>query len=497
MNILHEKRRALGYMAMGGKGDGGGGGGGETRDTTPQSERGPLSGDAFSNMSTPSYSDDGSMSQTFSMPEVVNTPADIATNIAAYNAQNTPFSTASNPTERGPLSGEAFSYGEPLTANTKPGEDFMSRYSATETYNDLTPAENLGMARALQLPAGENYTYDFNDPGIREWLTRATMPDSDSLAYRLGMRGAGTTTNQFFSGPAMGGETEVEKNDRMKLIDNGLHSLSRFAASLAPFGGAAFQVADLISGKSTLGGFLTNLAMTAAGKSLGVAPSVLSNMLEGNLGGAAKSAAIGALNSSISKSSGLLPAITASIGKATGATDAVGNAISSAISNTTGDTSTGFSTKSLASAIDGSLGNFGYTGGPLNVDAGLGRRDAGGNTTTPTNTNYFDPVDQILNPRDSSSTSPVAPTSTPTKVTPTSSVSTPSSSSFAVPVNTAGNTANSGADIGYYYDVGGDNIFAPKKDGYTKPDIIKYLQNNVATAAQGGSIDDLLNYVRK
>ena len=491
MNISHEKRRALGYMAMGGGGDGGGDSGGG-RDLGPETrDVGPLRSDAQPDQTAPQYSERG-MSQTFSMPAQETRQSDIDANIAAYNAQGTPFSNASNPTERGPLSGEAFSYGEPLTANTKPGEDFMSRYSATETYNDLNPAENLGMARALQLPAGENYTYDFNDPGIREWLTRATMPDSDSLAYRLGMRGAGTTTNQFFSGSEMGGESQAEKADRMKLIDNGLYSLSRFAASMAPYGGAAFQVADLISGKSTLGGFITNLAMTAAGKSLGVAPSVLSNMLEGNLGGAAKSAAIGALNSSISKSTGLPAAITASIGKASGATDAVGNAISSAISNATGNTSTGFSTKSIASAIDGSLGNFGYTGGPLSGSA-LGESA----TTTPTNTNYFDPVDQILNPRDNSSTFPVAPTSTPTKATPTSSVSTPLSSSFAVPVNTAGNTANSGADIGYYYDVGGDNIFAPKKDGYTKPDIIKYLQNNVATAAQGGSIDDLLNYVRK
>jgi hypothetical protein len=492
MNILHEKRRALGYMAMGGGGDSGGG-----RDLGPETrDVGPLRSDAQPDQTAPQYSERG-MSQEFSMPTVVNTPENLAANKAAYEAQPAPFSNANNPTERGPLSGEAFSYGEPLTANTKPGEDFMSRYSATETYNNLTPAENLGMARALQLPANDIYTYNFNDPGLREWVTRNTMPDSDSLAYRLGMRGAGVTSDQFFSGSEMGGRTEAEKADTMGLISDGINSLGRLAFSMSPYGGIALSVGDLISGKTTMGGFITNLAMTAAGKSLGVAPSVLSSMLEGNLGGAAKSAALGALNSSVSKSTGIPSAITAAIGKASGATDAVGNAISSAINNTTGNTSTGFSTKSIASAIDGSLGSFGYTGGLLNGDAGSGRRDAGGNTTAPTNINQFDPVDRILNEGGGGgrSTSPVIPTSTST--TPTSSVSNPAASSAfgtsAVPVNSGTNLA----DIGYYYDVGGDSIFAPKKDGYKKPDIIKYLQDNVATAAQGGSIDDLLNYVRK
>ena len=53
------------------------------------------------------------------------------------------------------------------------------------------------------------------------------------------------------------------------------------------------------------------------------------------------------------------------------------------------------------------------------------------------------------------------------------------------------------ADIGYLFDPFGEDIFAPNKAGTEKQDIIKYLQNNVATAAQGGSITDLLDYVRK
>ena len=53
------------------------------------------------------------------------------------------------------------------------------------------------------------------------------------------------------------------------------------------------------------------------------------------------------------------------------------------------------------------------------------------------------------------------------------------------------------ADIGYLFDPFGESMFAPNKAGTEKQDIIKYLQNNVATAAQGGSITDLLDYVRK
>ena len=53
------------------------------------------------------------------------------------------------------------------------------------------------------------------------------------------------------------------------------------------------------------------------------------------------------------------------------------------------------------------------------------------------------------------------------------------------------------ADIGYLFDPFGESIFAPDKASAEKQDIIKYLQNNVATAAHGGSVDDLLNYLRK
>ena len=89
-------------------------------------------------------------------------------------------------------------------------------------------------------------------------------------------------------------------------------------------------------------------------------------------------------------------------------------------------------------------------------------------------------------------------TSTPTApIASAPSMPNPSASSFAIPVNTAAATPYNGAEIDYLYDVGGSNIFAPQKAGTPKPDVLKYLQTNVATAAQGGSITDLLDYVRK
>jgi hypothetical protein len=220
-------------------------------------------------------------------------------------------------------------------------------------------------------------------------------------------------------------------------------------------------------------------------------------MLEGNLGGAAKSMALGELTKAVSKSSGLPAALTATIGKESGATDAVGNAISSAVNNTAGNTSTGFSVKSLASAIDGSLGNFGFnkattSSGPLSGQAW------GEGATTPTNTNQFDQVDRILNSGSDNTgeATPLSLLSTP-KTAPVSSVATPSSSSSALPINTAETKPYNGAEINYLYDIGGSDIFAPRKASTPKPDVLKYLQNNVATAAQGGSTEDLLNYVRK
>jgi hypothetical protein len=53
------------------------------------------------------------------------------------------------------------------------------------------------------------------------------------------------------------------------------------------------------------------------------------------------------------------------------------------------------------------------------------------------------------------------------------------------------------ADIGYLFDPFGGSIFAPNKTSTEKQDIIKYLQSNMASAAHGGSVDDLLNYLRK
>jgi uncharacterized protein YfkK (UPF0435 family) len=59
------------------------------------------------------------------------------------------------------------------------------------------------------------------------------------------------------------------------------------------------------------------------------------------------------------------------------------------------------------------------------------------------------------------------------------------------------------ADIGQQFDVLGDSIFNPQTAGKSSEDPLKYLydmglleKSNIAHAAEGGSIDDLLEYLR-
>lgn len=87
-----------------------------------------------------------------------------------------------------------------------------------------------------------------------------------------------------------------------------------------------------------------------------------------------------------------------------------------------------------------------------------------------------------------------APTATTATTTPAPAATTPTAMGYSTTQTSAPAAL---ADIGYLFDPFGESIFAPDKASAEKQDIIKYLQNNVATAAQGGSIDDLLNYVRK
>jgi len=101
----------------------------------------------------------------------------------------------------------------------RPGDDGMSQYGAT-AYQKLTPEQNLAYAKMFQAPAGPNFTYNFNDPGLKEAIYRATAPDVGSSAYNFGIRGAGVTSDQYFSGAAGGGATPEEEATRMNLVRN-------------------------------------------------------------------------------------------------------------------------------------------------------------------------------------------------------------------------------------------------------------------------------------
>jgi hypothetical protein len=259
-----------------------------------------------------------------------------------------------------------------------------------------------------------------------------------------------------------------------------LDSLAPIAQGLIPGLGVAKGMAGLINAiqnddtdgiMSAIGQF----GLQAVAKGIGVPAGILGALVEGNLGKAAGSAVTGAALSGLGRSLGLPGSVVGALGNVTGATNAIGRGVSNAVNDVTGgvaNTGTGISLSDP----------FG-TGNVTNADnrgSNNLNRDGGGNdnasTPSPTST--------------SAPTNTSAPTSTSTY-----STSSPAAYSglSAVPVNSGINAA----DIGYYYDIAGNDIFAPKKAGTEKPDVIKYLQNNVATAAQGGSIEDLLNYVRK
>jgi len=424
-----------------GPADGGDGGGDTSHDTSPQSERGPLSGDAFSNLSTPDVGridaggttstngDDGSAtSEPASVTSVTSTPS-------AY-------------------------------ANVKPGEEAFAQYGSTigtNIHNQAEQAKAEGTTLASILGREPNY-------GELSQLSDSGMGSMEGVNPN---NLTGQTVDQMLA-----------TQDFAAVVDK--YAIPALSAMVPNFA-IAYNLAKVASGDITVGQALTSFATSYAAKALGVSPSVLSSMVAGNFGQAVASQALGSITQGIAKASSVPGGLVAFGLKESGAGQAIGNAINSTI----GNTGMGISTSSIAKSIDNAVSGIG--------GAITGSATTAGTTGTGAQPLSLDPIDNILN---SSSNTPtiddLVMTSTPTApIASTPSVPNPSASSFAIPVNTAAATPYNGAEIDYLYDVGGSNIFAPQKAGTPKPDVLKYLQTNVATAAQGGSITDLLDYVRK
>lgn len=347
-------------------------------------------------------------------------------------------------------------------ANVKPGESAFAQYGATigtNIHNQAEQAKTEGVSLSSILGREPNYgeLSQLKDSGMGAMEGVNPNNPTQSVASMLAVQNIANTVDKYAI-PAL--------------------------SALVPNFAIAYNIAKVASGDITVGQALTSFANSYAAKALGVNPSTLSSMLAGNFGQAVASQALGKVTAGIAKAANVPGALAAFGVKESGA----GQAISSAINNTIGNTGLGISQDSIAKSIDKAVSGIGgaITGSPTTA----------GTTGTGAQPLSLDPVDNILNSSSNAPTmSDIAPSATPVASAPRAS--SPSASNFALPVNTAAATPYNGAEINYLYDVGGSDIFAPQKAGTPKPDVLKYLQNNVATAAQGGSTEDLLNYVRK
>jgi len=366
-----------------------------------------------------------------------------------------PGNTSSSGNDGSVTSSEPAAY-----ANVKPGEDAFAQYGATTGTNIHNQAEQ-------------------------------SKTEGVSLASILG-REPNTGELSQLSDSGMGDMVGVNPNnltgqtvDQMLAVQNLASFTDKYAipalTALVPNFALAYNLAKVASGDITVGQALTSFATSYAAKALNVAPSVLSSMIAGNFGQAAASQALGSVTAGVAKAAHIPGALAAFGVKESGA----GQAISSAVNGAVGNTGMGISQDSIAKSIDSAVSGIGgaITGSPTTA----------GTTGTGAQPLSLDPVDNILN---SSANTPslgdILPGATAPAARPTAAAS-----NLALPVNTAETKPYNGAEIDYLYDVGGSDIFAPRKASTPKPDVLKYLQNNVATAAQGGSIADLLDYVRK
>lgn len=300
----------------------------------------------------------------------------------------------------------------------------------------------------------------------------------------------GLTASQLASLVDLGygeyGINNPEINQTPQMMLNSMHTAAFINQVLAPTIQAMIPGFGLVKGITGLINSVQNddtsgivsaigqFGLQAVARVAGVPAGVLGALVEGDFGKAASSAVTGAALSGVGKSLGLPGSVVGALGNVTGATNAIGSNVAGAVNSVTGgtaNTGTGFS---ASNPFGNGASNVASAG---NGVSNVSTTDGGGNNNAATST----------------PSSPASTTSTPAASTSTASSPATYSGLSAVPVSNGINAT----DIGYYYDIAGNDIFAPKKAGTEKPDVIKYLQNNVATAAQGGSIDDLLNYVRK
>lgn len=243
----------------------------------------------------------------------------------------------------------------------------------------------------------------------------------------------------------------------------------------------------LASGETTIGGLIAGAGLAAVAAKMGIPTGTLSSMMAGDFGKAAAQTATNALMGAIAGQTGISGMVVGAIGKETGLTQALFGGVQNAVNGLTGglsSTGTGFSAGSLAGAIDGAIGG-------VAKDRGM---------SVPDLNNRFDPSTTLGHYLPSGGGGAQAPG---TPAAPTQSApGTPAPQQAAQPSLMMSSAETEPADIyggrldQQMYDPFGDSIFqAPQPQA----DALKYLRDGglVANAAEGGSIDDILEYLRR
>ena len=247
-------------------------------------------------------------------------------------------------------------------------------------------------------------------------------------------------------------------------------------------------ISGITSGRiSSVADVLGSVATNALAGKLGIPANALDAALKGNMGQAAANLAIGELSKALSGATGLPGSVIGALGSATGATKGISTEISDLVNGIPGVPDNDPAVSGVRSDISSALGNLGggttggATSGGTNMSGGDNRGEGPGLTE------------------------PTTPTTPTTPKTP--AITTPGAVQTAIPTygtgasygTTQSSTAADLAKIGYYYDPFGESIFPlPKTNATPTPDVLKslYGTGRSVRAAEGGSIDDLMEYLR-
>ena len=247
-------------------------------------------------------------------------------------------------------------------------------------------------------------------------------------------------------------------------------------------------ISGITSGKiSSVSDALGSVVTGAIARSMGIPVGVLDAALKGNMGQAAANLAIGELSKALSGATGLPGSVIGAIGSATGATKGISTEISDLVNGIPGVSDINSAVSGVRSDISSALGNIGggttggATSGGTNMSGGDNRGEGPGLTepTTPT--------------------TPKTPAITTPGAVNTAIPSYDTAGSYGSYGSSQSSTAADLAKIGYYYDPFGESIIPlPKTNATPTPDVLKslYGTGRSVRAAEGGSIDDLMEYLR-